>query len=135
MFTFFRRGAPAQAPTGPRVAAIDIGSNSFHLLVVEAEPDWRLAILEHTKEMVRFGESTLRDGAIPPDAFARGVATLQNFVQMALVHQPEEILAVATSSVREASNGPMFVRAVADATGLQVRVIDSVEEARLIYCG
>jgi exopolyphosphatase/guanosine-5'-triphosphate,3'-diphosphate pyrophosphatase len=85
--------------------------------------------------MVRFGESTLRDGAIPADAFARGLATLKAFKNKAEQMQPEVILAVATSSLREAANGPDFVRAVAAETGLELRVIDSIEEARLIYIG
>jgi exopolyphosphatase / guanosine-5'-triphosphate,3'-diphosphate pyrophosphatase len=147
MFRFFFRGkgsdaesdgddAPsASTPLRPRVAAIDVGSNSFHLLVVEAEPDGGLAVLEHTKEMVRFGEATLRDKVIPADAFDRGLRTLAAFKQMADVHRPEAIIAVATSSVREASNGATFVQAVAEKVGLEVRVIDSIEEARLIYLG
>src|SRR5687768_9977898 len=84
-----------------RVAALDVGSNSFHLLVVEAGADGRLTVIERAKEMVRLGES-LTGGVIPPEAFGRGIDALARLRAAAQRHRPEAIRAVATSAVREA---------------------------------
>jgi exopolyphosphatase/guanosine-5'-triphosphate,3'-diphosphate pyrophosphatase len=118
-----------------KVAAIDVGSNSFHLLVVETCADGGVRVLERAKEMVRLGESSLRDGVIPPDAFQRGTLALQRLATIARQYQPETIVAVATSAVREASNGHVFLEAARRLCGVKVRMIDAGEEARLIYLG
>jgi exopolyphosphatase/guanosine-5'-triphosphate,3'-diphosphate pyrophosphatase len=123
-----RRGRPV------RVAALDVGSNSFHLMVVEAGAGG-VKVLERAKEMVRLGESSLGDGVIPPTAFQRGLKALRFLGEVAHEHRPEAIVAVATSAVREASNGRLFVEAARRQCGLSIRIIDGAEEARLIYLG
>ena len=117
------------------VAALDVGSNSFHLVVVEASPDGSVRVLERAKEMVRLGESSLHDGVISPAAFERGLTALRALAARARLHRPAAILAVATSAVREASNGRTFVDAAQRECGLTIRVIDGIEEARFIYLG
>jgi exopolyphosphatase / guanosine-5'-triphosphate,3'-diphosphate pyrophosphatase len=124
-----RRGRPF------RVAALDVGSNSFHLMVVEAAADGGVRVLERAKEMVRLGESALADGVIPTTAFQRGLKALRFLSEVAHEHRPDAIVAVATSAVREASNGRLFVEAARRQCGLVIRVIDGSEEARLIYLG
>jgi exopolyphosphatase/guanosine-5'-triphosphate,3'-diphosphate pyrophosphatase len=123
----------ARAPV--TVAALDVGSNSFHLMVVETCPDGSSRVLERAREMVRLGEASLHVGVIPEEAFQRGLSALRSLVARARVFRPVEILAVATSAVREASNGRAFVEAVERECGLQIRVIDGIEEARFIYQG
>jgi len=117
------------------LAALDVGSNSFHLVIVEACPDGSVRVLERSREMVRLGESSLHAGVIPPEAFARGIAALKSLAARARAHRPVEILAVATSAVREASNGRAFLDAAQRECGLAIRPIDGIEEARFIYLG
>jgi exopolyphosphatase/guanosine-5'-triphosphate,3'-diphosphate pyrophosphatase len=118
-----------------RIAALDVGSNSFHLIVAQAHPGGRIEILDRAKDMVRLGESTLRTGIIPPDAFARGIEALKSLRRLADRYQPDALIAVATSAVREAQNGGEFARAARDEAGIEIRVVRGKEEARLIYLG
>jgi exopolyphosphatase/guanosine-5'-triphosphate,3'-diphosphate pyrophosphatase len=121
-----------------RIAALDVGSNSFHLVVVsvadDGTEDGSWTVIERAKEMVRLGASTLKDGVIPEASFHRGLAALRGLAQIAQRHAPEALIATATSAVREASNGPAFVAAAA-ACGVALRIIEGVEEARLIFAG
>jgi exopolyphosphatase/guanosine-5'-triphosphate,3'-diphosphate pyrophosphatase len=117
-----------------RIAALDIGSNSFHLVVAQVNPGGRIETLDRAKEMVRFGEA-LRTGMITPDVFRRGLDALRALKRTADRHQPDALLAVATSAVREAQNGGEFARAVRDELGIDMRVIRGDEEAHLIYLG
>ncbi|HKQ70970.1 MAG TPA: Ppx/GppA phosphatase family protein [Polyangiaceae bacterium] len=117
-----------------RIAALDIGSNSFHLIVAHVNPGGRMEILDRAKEMVRLGE-TLRTGIITPEIFKRGLDALRSLKRIADRQQPDAIVAVATSAVREAQNGGEFARAVRDELGIDIRVIRGQEEAHLIYLG
>jgi exopolyphosphatase/guanosine-5'-triphosphate,3'-diphosphate pyrophosphatase len=127
---------PAAGLTDPiRVAALDLGSNSFHLIVVEVRPDGSVVVLQKARDMVRLGESVFLDGRISVDAFDRGLASLHRLAEVASAHAPETILAVATSAIREAENGRDFVEAAGRLTGLNIRVIDGIEEACIIYHG
>src|SRR5215471_975516 len=117
-----------------RIAALDIGTNSFHLVVAQVNPGGRIETLDRAKEMVRFGEA-LRTGMITPDVFRRGLDALRSLKRTADRHQPDALLAVATSAVREAQNGGDFARAVRDELGIDMRVIRGDEEAHLIYLG
>jgi exopolyphosphatase / guanosine-5'-triphosphate,3'-diphosphate pyrophosphatase len=118
-----------------KVAALDVGSNSFHLVVVEAAADGTVRVLARAKQMVRLGEASLREGVIPPAACERGLRALQLLAEVARQHQPDAVVAVATSAVREASNGLVFLEAARRRCGLAIRTIDGTEEARLIYLG
>src|SRR3954463_5190121 len=118
-----------------RIAALDVGSNSFHLMVAEVETGGMIKVLDRAKEMVRLGDSTLHKGVIPPDVFRRGLDALKALRVIADRHKVDALVAVATSAVREAQNGGEFVRAARDEAGIDVRVIRGDEEARLIYLG
>jgi exopolyphosphatase/guanosine-5'-triphosphate,3'-diphosphate pyrophosphatase len=120
---------------GVRVAALDVGSNSFHLVVVEARPDGSIEVLQRAKDMVRLGASSFADGRIDTEAFDRGLSSLQRLAGVARLHGAEAIVAVATSAVREASNGRDFVEAARRLFALDIRIIDGIEEACLIYRG
>jgi len=134
---FLRGDEATPAPVGqrPRVAAYDLGSNSFHLLVAEADGQGGLVELARGQEMVRLGEDSLRDGIIPFATFQRGLDGLHRLRHLADGFMPENTVAVATSAIREARNGNDFVNTVAREVGVRVEVLDPVKEANLIYWG
>ncbi len=118
-----------------RIAAIDVGSNSFHMIVAEARPDGHFIVLDRAKEMVRLADKTLTTGRLGKSAMDRGLRTLATFKSIALRHGATRIRAVATSAVRESKNGGEFIQRIYDEIGIRVRVIPGREEARLIYLG
>lgn len=115
-------------------AAIDIGTNSFHLLVARVGADGDFEVLTTEKETVRLGQDAGEIRLLADDAMDRGVAALHRFRAIADSFGAE-IEAVATSAVREAENGPDFVARVAAEAGIEIDVIPGVEEARLIHLG
>ncbi len=116
-----------------RIAAFDLGSNSFHLLVVDAHPDGTFAPLIKEKDMLRLGDAVGREGRIPDALADRAVATVERFRRLAVGAGTEEIHARATSALREAENGGEVVDRMAAEAGVKVRVISGQEEARLIF--
>jgi exopolyphosphatase/guanosine-5'-triphosphate,3'-diphosphate pyrophosphatase len=118
-----------------RIAAIDVGSNSIHMIVAEARPDGHFIVLDREKEMVRLGEKSLTTGRLQKPAMDRGIRTLKTFKSIAVRHGVTRIRAVATSAVREAGNGGEFIQRIFDELSLRVRVIPGREEARLIHLG
>lgn len=118
-----------------RVAAIDCGTNSFHLLVSEMGPNGQLVTIERARVQVMLGSGGMAQHRITPDAFARGVEAMRSFKQVATSLDVADIHAAATSAVREAVNGAAFCDAVKAATGIHVRVISGAEEGRLIWLG
>lgn len=118
-----------------RVAAIDIGSNSIHLVIADVERDGRFHMLDRAKETVRLGSRTLTEGRLSDEAIEAGIRTLASFKLLAERQRVTRIQAVATCAVREAANGGAFVQRVKAETGLRVDVIPGREEARLIYLG
>jgi len=121
-----------------RIAAIDLGSSSFHLVIAEVTEvagEHRFHVIAREKERVCLGDSVFRSGQIDEESFARGIAALRRLREVAADHAPERFLVVATSAIREAANGRTFVRSVQRCTGLPVRVIDGLEEARLVCLG
>jgi exopolyphosphatase/guanosine-5'-triphosphate,3'-diphosphate pyrophosphatase len=115
-----------------KLAAIDIGSNSIKLAVVDAAASDSFAVLMREKEVVRLGHETLANGRLSPEAIERAVNCIQRFRTAAEVRQAEVIVAVATASVREANNSASFIKQVEKRTGVRVEVLSGVEEARLI---
>ncbi len=116
-----------------RIAAFDLGSNSFHLLVVDAHADGSFVPLVREKEMLRLGDAVGRDGRIPDALADRAVATVDRFRKVAAGAGSDEIHACATSALREADNGGEVVDRMAAEAGVKVRVINGHEEARLIF--
>jgi exopolyphosphatase / guanosine-5'-triphosphate,3'-diphosphate pyrophosphatase len=119
------------------LGAVDIGTNSLHLVIarVSALPDGgRLEILTREKESVRLGSGQGDMKHLAPDAMDRAMATLERFRRIAEAHDAP-LVAVATSAVREAENRGEFVRRAAEEAGVRVRVVSGVEEARLIHLG
>jgi exopolyphosphatase/guanosine-5'-triphosphate,3'-diphosphate pyrophosphatase len=116
-----------------RLAAIDIGTNSLHMIVVQVRPDFSFEIIDREKEMVRLGAGGLDGRSLTPDAIQAALQVLSKFKRLAESHRVDEIRAVATSAVREADNGGEFLHAAAEQTGIRPRVISGTEEARLIH--
>lgn len=115
-----------------KLAAIDIGSNSIKLVVVDAAAGDSFAVLAREKEFVRLGHQTLRRKHINRDAIDRSVECLKKFKSIAEARGAESIIATATASVREANNRRQFVKEVQEKIGIKVEVLSGVEEARLI---
>ena len=115
------------------LAAIDIGTNSVHLVVARVEGE-RFEVLEREREMVRLGSSAGDMKEMTDAAMDRGVEALGRFRQVAAIHGAE-VRAVATSAVREASNQGLFIRRAREEAGVDVEVISGFEEARLIHLG
>jgi len=114
------------------LAAIDIGSNSIKLVVVQAETSDSFTVLAQEREVVRLGQETLVNGHINNAATLRATTCLKRFRSIAEMHGAEKIVAIATASVREANNSGEFISAVEKETGLRVEVLSGLEEARLI---
>ena len=119
-----------------RVAAIDIGTNSTHLLVAAVDPalgSFNVVVAE--KSTTRLGEREEERGELTPVAIERALQTLRHCRDLAQSHGVEQIVTAATSAVREAPNGRDFLSTVQDQLGLDVDLVSGPEEARLIYLG
>src|SRR6185295_2149268 len=116
-----------------RIAAIDIGTNSIHMIVVQVRADLSFEVIDREKEMVRLGAGGLDGRALTPEAMHAALQVLSKFRRLSESHKVDEILAAATSATREAENGGEFLQAVTDQTGIRARVISGTEEARLIH--
>ena len=118
-----------------KLAIIDIGTNSIHMVLAEVEPDFSYKILDRFKDMTRLGDGSFKSRRLSEAAMARGLEVIRTLATLAHNKGYERIEAVATSAVREAVNGGEFLEEVARQTGLTVRVVTGQEEARLIYLG
>jgi len=116
-----------------RIAALDLGSNSFHLLVADVHPDGTFEPLVGEKEMLRLGDVVSRHGALTELATDQVVATVRRFRMLAEAADAGEIVACATSAIRTASNGSAVVDRIEAETGVQVEVISGMREAELIF--
>ena len=116
-----------------RIAAIDIGTNSVHMLVVRVREDLSFEVIDREKAMVRLGAGGLDGRALTADAMSSALQALSKFKRLAESRQVDVILAAATSATREARNGGEFLARIERETGIRPRVITGVEEARLIH--
>ena len=116
-----------------RLAAIDIGTNSVHMIVVRVRPDFSFEVVDREKEMVRLGAGGLDGKKMTAESMNAALQALSKFQRLATSHQVDEILAVATSATREAENGGAFLKAIERKTGIRARLITGTEEARLIH--
>lgn len=116
-----------------RLAAIDIGSNSIHMVVAETTQSGGYRLLGREREMVRLGKTGLSEGALSETAMRDGLEALAKMTTIAKLKGAERVVAVATSAVRESANGEDFLARVKALTGLDVQLLTGVEEGRLIY--
>ncbi|MFN3680453.1 MAG: HD domain-containing protein [Nitrospira sp.] len=118
-----------------KLAVIDIGTNSIHMVLAEILPDGGYKILDRFKDITRLGDGAFAARRLSDEAMGRALSFLKTLVTLARNKGFDRIVAIATSAVREARNGGEFVNRVVEHTGLDVRVISGTEEARLIYLG
>ena len=120
-------------PAQPRLAAIDVGSNTIRLTVAEVEKDGTYRILDEEREMVRLGHGMDRTGRLAEDAVERALAALGKMKAIADGFEVAEIRAIATSAVREAANGRAFTREAYRQHKVRIDVISAEEEAELAF--
>jgi exopolyphosphatase/guanosine-5'-triphosphate,3'-diphosphate pyrophosphatase len=116
-----------------RIAALDLGSNSFHLLVVETRPDGSFIPLVREKEMLRLGDVVAREGKLSEESIEAAVETVRRFKTMADIQGVDEVVAMATAALREAANGPEAAERIEAATGVAIKVVSGIREAQLIF--
>ena len=108
-----------------KLAAIDIGTNSIHIVVVEATGRGSFEVIDREKRMVKLGAGLWTTHRLSERAFADGLEVLRRYYKLAESRGVDEILAVATSATREADNGTAFLDAIFRETGLMPRVIST----------
>ncbi|MCK8515702.1 exopolyphosphatase [Methylonatrum kenyense] len=116
------------------VAAVDLGSNSFHMVVARQEQG-TLKVLDRIKEMVRLAAGLGNDGLLAPDAIERSIACLERFGQRLRELPRGSVRAVGTNTLRNACNAREFMQQAEQALGHPIEVVSGVEEARLVYLG
>mgnify|MGYP001193141679 FL=1 len=118
-----------------RLAAIDIGTNSFHLIIVEVTETGELKFLDREREFLRLGSEFGEDlSFISDNEIQKAVVVLKRFSSLAN-HYKASIRAVSTSAVRESQNKLEFINTMFEQTGIKVETIEGPEEANLIFLG
>jgi exopolyphosphatase/guanosine-5'-triphosphate,3'-diphosphate pyrophosphatase len=117
-----------------RIAVLDLGSTSFHLLVADATPDGGIERVLREREMLRLGALIgERGGRVPEEVCARAVETARQLGEAARRAGADLLLPIATAAIREASNGPEVAERIGAAIGVPARLISGIEEARLTF--
>jgi exopolyphosphatase / guanosine-5'-triphosphate,3'-diphosphate pyrophosphatase len=119
---------------GKPIAVMDLGTNTFHLLIAEGDPN-NPNILFQTTNPVKLGEGGINKGLITPAAYDRGVKAMQEFSQEIAKHNVQRVKAIATSALRSAGNGQAFINEVKIKSGISIETINGDEEAGYIYSG
>ena len=117
----------------PRLAAIDVGTNTIRLTVAEVQDDDTYRILDEEREMVRLGEKLDRTGRLSEAAISRALAAIGKMKAIADGFKITQLRAIATSAVREAANGRSFIREVSRQHKVRIDVISGEEEAQLAF--
>jgi len=117
-----------------RIAIIDLGTNTFHLLIAEVSEKTPI-LIHHSTIAASLGEGGMKEGKICASAFERGLNALKQFQKDIEWHRVEKIKAMATSALRSASNGAEFINQAFAETGIQIELIDGNREAEFIYSG
>jgi exopolyphosphatase/guanosine-5'-triphosphate,3'-diphosphate pyrophosphatase len=118
-----------------RVAILDLGTNTFNLLVAEIPDNKEYKILCKSEIPVKLGKGGIDKKEIRPDAMTRGISALEKHLQSASAYKAEKIIACATSAIRMARNSDHFLKSIRDRYGIDVEVISGDREAELIYFG
>ncbi|MFO0691196.1 MAG: hypothetical protein U0900_21030 [Myxococcota bacterium] len=116
-----------------RVAVLDLGSTSFHLLVADASPTGRIERVTRERVMLRLGATIAAEGEIPKAVAARAVECARDLKAVADAHGAERFVPVATAALRDARNGAALAQSMSRALEIPVRVLSGIEEARLIF--
>lgn len=117
-----------------RIAIIDLGTNTFNLLIAEREGE-NLTTIYQEKDGVAIGLGGINQGILTEDAMDRGLKTLKKFKSICDEHECQQLWAYGTSAIRNASNKSDFVAKVKDEVGIEIEIIDGQKEAELIFEG
>ena len=117
-----------------RLAVIDLGTNTFHLLIADVDTTG-VKVIHKEKQSVKIGENGISQGIIAVPAQERAIHTLQEFKQKIEALDVGVTYATATSAFRNASNGRELAEKIRNVTGIEINIIDGVQEAQLIYQG
>jgi exopolyphosphatase / guanosine-5'-triphosphate,3'-diphosphate pyrophosphatase len=118
-----------------RIAILDLGTNTFNLLIIETKADNKPIILLSRKVPVKLGEQGITKRKISENAFGRGISAIENHMKYIDDFRVDQVYAFATSAIRSAGNGLEFVRTVYDRFNIGIQVISGNKEAELIYLG
>jgi len=117
-----------------RIAVMDLGTNTFHLLIAEKKEN-NIVEIEHVQDAVKLGEGGINKGFIQPAAFERGINCMKRFNELILKNDVQSVRAIATSALRNASNGQDFIKEVKAQAGIAIEIINGDQEAAFIYKG
>ena len=118
-----------------KIAILDLGTNTFHLLIAEISEKGEWKKLFKSKMVVKLGEGAIDRNEIAINPFKRGIKAMKHYKNIIDSYKPNKVIAFATSAIRSASNGEDFVATVMKETGINIQVIDGDREAHLIYLG
>lgn len=116
------------------IAILDLGTNTFHLLIVQQNPNGKFKILHKSKMASKLGEGGINTNIIAPQAFDRGISILKHFKATMTKHGVVHYKAIATSAIRSSSNKNLFLKAAKN-IGITLSVIDGNKEANYIAIG
>src|SRR4051812_44831273 len=116
-----------------RAAVIDMGSNSFRLVVYGYEPGRYWHLVDEIREAVRVGKGMGADGMLQSEPMERAAGTARMFAAFCTASGIDDVTAVATSAIRDAGNGPDLLARIREESGLEARVLSGEEEARYGY--
>jgi exopolyphosphatase/guanosine-5'-triphosphate,3'-diphosphate pyrophosphatase len=116
-----------------RRAVIDLGTNTFHLLIATVEPSDRIEVLYRERIFVKLAKDGIE--TIGPEPFQRGMSALRHFARLIGEYEVTQVTAIGTAALRTASNGELFIRTAELETGIAVRLISGDVEADLITAG
>ena len=117
------------------VAVIDLGTNTFHILIVEVEASGTYHIVERLRLPVMIGKGGINQGLITEEGQQRALAALRQFADIIEQRKIKHVRATATSAFRNARNGAALVQRIQEETGIVVDIIDGNQEAELIFRG
>ena len=118
-----------------RVAVLDLGTNTFNLVIAEQNSSDSFHILHSSKMPVKLGESGINHGEIIPAAFQRGIAAIDKHYRTIKRLKADKIFAFGTSALRSSKRGELFISTIKKNTGIKVEIISGDREAELIYYG
>jgi exopolyphosphatase/guanosine-5'-triphosphate,3'-diphosphate pyrophosphatase len=118
-----------------RIAILDLGTNTFHLLIADIELGKEPSVIAKESASVKLGEGGITNATITDAAFTRGINTLHHFNRIIKANSVDEIRAAGTAALRVAKNGSEFINRAFKETGIAIKIIDGDKEAELIYEG
>ena len=118
-----------------RIAILDLGTNTFHLLIVSVNKKGEWRKIFKSKTVVKLGEGSDNLNVISDKAYQRGLKAMVHYKEIIDVHKPKKVFAFATSAIRSSDNGIDFVKDVFMKTEIQIEIISGDKEAEFIYYG